>query len=81
MNTPEIKIIGLTRTGKSALAFAIKHALESYGIQVAVTGCEDERKGVMEESWKGRLRCLKGEVVVIETSQQNAKREPCDGED
>ena len=68
MNTPEIKIIGQTASGKSALAFAIKSALEVYGIQVAVTGCEDEVAGKMESTWKQRLACLRGKIVIIETS-------------
>ena len=73
MNTPEIKITGTTGSGKSALAFAIKEALESHGINVAVTGDEDEIQGVMEETWKKRLGCLKGEVVIVETKRVSGR--------
>ena len=67
MNTPEIKITGISGSGKSALAYAIKQSLESHGIHVAVTGDEDEIQGVLEETWKERLGCLKGGVVIVET--------------
>lgn len=66
-NAPEIKIFGETCSGKSALAYAIKDALNSYGIEVAITGCEDERVGALEKSWNDRIIALDGHLVIIET--------------
>jgi len=43
---------------------------------VAVTGDEDETQGVMEQTWKDRIACIKGQVVVVETYRQNAKDMP-----
>ena len=75
MNTPGIRIIGPVASGKSALAFAIKTALEALGIQVVIPGDEDESHGVMEQVWKDRIACLKGRVVAVETSQSKASVE------
>ena len=69
MNLPTIKITGATASGKSCLAFAIKNALESYGIKSEITGDEDEMPGVMEAEWKQRLTGLLGESITIETER------------
>lgn len=69
MDTPNVVITGTSGSGKSALAYAIKQALESHGINVAIVGDEDELQGTIVETWKERLGCLKGEVVIVETKQ------------
>jgi Mg-chelatase subunit ChlI len=66
---PVIQIHGRAGTGKSCLAFAIKDLLEKNGISVGITGCEDEKPGVMESTWQDRLNSLKGTTVLIATVQ------------
>jgi len=65
--TPTIRIIGKTGSGKSSLAFAIEKALGSHGINGIIVGCEDEKEGAMEKSWEARIACLKNREVIIET--------------
>jgi adenylylsulfate kinase-like enzyme len=71
--TPSIKIEGIAGSGKSALAWAIKAALSTHGITCAIGGGEDEKEGVLDESWERRLSHLKGKTVTITTIQ--SKRE------
>ncbi len=75
MNTPKIEIKGHTATGKSSLAWAIKDALEAHGIKCEVTGCEDERPGAMDASWRKRIKALSGKTVTVETIQ--LRRDAC----
>lgn len=70
MKTPQIKIIGRTGSGKSSIAQAIKTSLAAHNINCEISGCEDERLGVMEATWKERLATLAGKSVSIKTIQE-----------
>ena len=67
MNTPSITIEGINGSGKSSLAWAIKHTLENWGITCTIGGCEDEMDGVMEAEWRTRIESLAGKTISITT--------------
>lgn len=70
-NKIEITIESNPGSGKSSVANAIKHMLESYGIKCSVTGCEDEIQGEIERTWHHRLNTIasRGASVNIVTKQ------------
>jgi nitrogenase subunit NifH len=68
----KIKIVGLAGEGKSSIAYAIKSTLAEHGMNISISGCEDEKAGVIESTWTKRIKGLKGSTIEIETMR--AKR-------
>ena len=70
--TLNIRITGTTASGKSAVAHAIKNALVPFGVNVdEIRGAEDEREGILEATWEGRMNAIGPELSVkIETVRQ-----------
>ena len=68
----EIKIIGASAGGKSAVAHAIKNALAPFGANIEeICGAEDEHPGVLEADWEDRMNAIGPELSVnIETVRQ-----------
>ena len=71
----EIKIIGASASGKSAVAYAIKNALAPFGVNVEeICGAEDEHAGVLEADWEDRMNAIGTELSVnIETVRLNPR--------
>lgn len=69
METAKIEIKGPAGSGKSCLAWAIKHILAQHGVTVQISGCEDEEPGEMDQSWSERLRSLQGKPISVTTIQ------------
>jgi len=59
-----IQIEGIIGSGKSAVAHAIKNALIPFGVEVEISGCEDEKPGVLERDWEERLKFIGPELKV-----------------
>lgn len=71
LKTPTIIIRGTVGSGKSSMAYAIKHALAEHGIAVDVP-LEDENPEEMEKNWRRNLNCLSGRTVEVEIEQAAA---------
>jgi deoxyadenosine/deoxycytidine kinase len=73
MTPAQIEIKGAVGSGKSALAYAIKHMLESHGLACEITGCEEEEPAMMQECWPTYIERLalqaQDEPIAIKTIQ------------
>ena len=69
LKPPVVTITGTTGSGKTGLAYAIRHALESQGVHCVISGDEDDRVGAALRTWPAKFASLKGLTVSIVTKR------------
>lgn len=70
-NTIKITVESTAGAGKSSVAFAIAAALREHGIECTIGGIEDALPGVMERTWRDRIKSVaKGKRTVEITTKQ-----------